>query len=363
MTARRYLKRHSASSASISAASCAAFMFAVVCLATQPRAYAQSADANRLFDDGAQLMSQGNLEQACQAFEASNRIEPRAGTLILLGECRERNQQLASAWSAYTAALTRVKTSSYRELAEARAAALEPRLSYLTVSVPEASRVYGLIVARNGESLDSTSWNLLLPIDGGDYVITARAPGHEDWEIKVHAPVGHGQISVEVPRLKKPSEATPMSTAPPAPQPASTSTSRPAPPLAAEAGNHNAMLPNELLGRSAASRPTKVAPLLTAAGTVVVLGSALGLELLAESKYAAARSETTNQVRRDSLYDSANTIRQVAATFAASGLVAGGVAVWLYQRYRRQDRERGAVRRISVNMVPAGAGLAVLGRF
>jgi len=46
-------------------------------------------------------MAEGKLAQACQAFEASNRVEPTAGTLILLGECREQNQQLASAWSAY----------------------------------------------------------------------------------------------------------------------------------------------------------------------------------------------------------------------------------------------------------------------
>jgi len=45
----------------------------------------------------------------CEAFDASNRLEPRAGTLIALGDCREKNQQLASAWSAYKDALTRVR--------------------------------------------------------------------------------------------------------------------------------------------------------------------------------------------------------------------------------------------------------------
>src|SRR5436190_2215525 len=32
-------------------------------------------------------MAEGKLAQACDAFEASNRVEQRAGTLIRLGEC------------------------------------------------------------------------------------------------------------------------------------------------------------------------------------------------------------------------------------------------------------------------------------
>src|SRR4051812_9331394 len=64
-------------------------------------AHAQNAQAERLFDEGNKLMADGKLAQACTAFEASNRVEPRAGTLIRLGECREKNHQLASAWSAY----------------------------------------------------------------------------------------------------------------------------------------------------------------------------------------------------------------------------------------------------------------------
>jgi cytochrome c-type biogenesis protein CcmH/NrfG len=58
---------------------------------------AQSAEAEALFTEGDTLMKQGKVAEACEAFEASNRIEPRAGTLIRLGECREQNHQLASA--------------------------------------------------------------------------------------------------------------------------------------------------------------------------------------------------------------------------------------------------------------------------
>src|SRR5689334_4104980 len=60
------------------------------------RAHAQSAEAEKLFNDGNKLMDAGKLAEACAAFEASNRAEPRAGALIRLGECREKTQQLAS---------------------------------------------------------------------------------------------------------------------------------------------------------------------------------------------------------------------------------------------------------------------------
>src|SRR6059058_5723916 len=80
--------------------SIAAISVALGVLGASRAAHAQNAEAEALFDDGNRLMSSGKLAQACDAFEASNRTEPRAGTLIQLGECREQNQQMASAWSA-----------------------------------------------------------------------------------------------------------------------------------------------------------------------------------------------------------------------------------------------------------------------
>lgn len=168
-------------------------------LAGGGRAHAQSAEAEELFDDGNTLMAEGKLAQACDAFEASNRVEPGAGTLIRLGECREQNQQLASAWSAYKGALTRVKDPSKREIATASAGALEARLSYLTVSVSEESRVEGLTLTRNGKPFDPALWNRALPVDGGDYVIASRAPGREAWQTTVHVAVERAKVSVEVP--------------------------------------------------------------------------------------------------------------------------------------------------------------------
>jgi anti-sigma factor RsiW len=94
---------------------------------------------------------------------------------------------------------------------------------------------------------------------------------------------------------------------------------------------------------------------------VALLGGGLGFELWAESTYDAARAEMTRQSRRSSLEDSANTRRYVAEALAATGLVAGGAAVWLYLRAR--NGEHGPETGARVLVVPTRSGLAVSGRF
>ena len=172
-------------------------------LALATPAHAQSAEAEALFSDGDALMKQGKLAQACDAFEASNRLETRAGTLIRLGECREQNHQLASAWSAYKDALTRVKDPNKKAIATKKVAQLEPKLSYLTVLVSDESRVDGLALTRNGQPLDPALWNRAVPINGGEYVIGGRAPGHEEWRTTATVPDEYGKVSVEVPKFKE----------------------------------------------------------------------------------------------------------------------------------------------------------------
>ena len=174
----------------------------VALCATGGAARAQSGSAAALYNEGYRLLDEGKLAEACEAFEASNRALPGAGTYIGLGHCRERNHQLASAWSAYQDAQARARDAEKRDFASARIAALAPRLSYLTVTVSTTNRAAGLTIARNGTRLDPRLWNRRLPIDGGDYVIEARAPGREPWKIHVHVPEEGGQITTAVPDLE-----------------------------------------------------------------------------------------------------------------------------------------------------------------
>jgi hypothetical protein len=167
------------------------------------RADAQNAEAEALFNEGDRLETSGKIDQACDAFEASNRIERRAGAMIRLGQCRERQNKIASAWSAYKDSLTRVQDPAKKQIAEAKIAELEPKLSFLTVLVPDESRIDGLIIKRDGVVLDPFLLNRGAPVDGGRYVISGEAPGHEPWSTTIEvAPTG-AKASVEVPRFKE----------------------------------------------------------------------------------------------------------------------------------------------------------------
>jgi tetratricopeptide (TPR) repeat protein len=175
---------------------------AIALAAGRGQLHAQSGSAEALYTEGHRLLDQGKLAQACEAFEASNRALPGAGTYLALGTCRERNGQLASAWSAYQAALARAKDGEKRRFARTRIDEIKPRLSYLTVAV-SADNSEEVTLTRNGSSLDPMLWNRPLPVDGGDYVIEGRVPGREQWRTTVHVPIERGAITAVVPDLEK----------------------------------------------------------------------------------------------------------------------------------------------------------------
>jgi len=338
------------------------------------RAHAQSATAESLFTDGNKLMASGKFAEACTAFEASNRIEPRAGALLRLGDCREKNRQFASAWSAYKDARNLATDPRKRQYATVKAKALEKRLSYLTVIVSDQSQVPDLAVIRNGTSFDPTLWNRALPVDGGDYVMTAQAPGYETWEKTVRVPVASAKLSVDVPVLMKVIPVV-LPEEPPSPassQPAATAMVPPTVAVTVPVNNVQnvtvaapqpsiVVVPATEHSLASPQTPSKAAPLVVGAGALGLLGGGLGLELWAESRYNAAKAEMMSQARRDALYHSANTDRYVAEAFAAGGLAAGAAAAWLY--LRTDNREHSPASTTSVHLVPRVAGVVLLGQF
>jgi len=310
-------------------------------------ARAQSARGEALFNDGDRLMSEGKLAEACDAFEASNRIEPRAGTLIRLGECREQNQQLASAWSAYKHALERVKDPRKREFAAARVVALEPQLSYLTVSVSDASQIEGLTLVRNGTSLDPTLWNRPQPVDGGDYVITVRASAHEEWQTTVHVATVGAKVTIEVPKLKKLSKETaPMPAAPSS----ATKTSAPAP-----------------WGMLTTQRKIAIG---VAGASVISLGAGVVLGTSANHRQDDAFRLCPDPATPCMQGDQANALIQsshsralganVAFTLAAGAAITAGVLWFLGAPNATAEDTRISV---APSMAPGGPGVVVVGRF
>ena len=187
------------------------------------------AAAESLFRDGRRLMDEGKVAEGCRKLEESQRLDPAPGTLLNLAVCHEREGKIATAWAELQTALAQAKKdgrADREELARARIAEIEPILPRLTLIVPPDARLANLVVTRNGSPLQSGAWGTAIPVDPGEVVIEAEAPGHKKWRSVVRLEP-KGSAEVTVPTLEKAPEApkpvaTPEPVAPPPPPPAPT---------------------------------------------------------------------------------------------------------------------------------------------
>src|SRR5262249_39756309 len=108
---------------------------AIAIVLCTPPAWAQRAGPGALFDQGRALMEQGKTAEACAAFEQSMKLDPQRGTLYNLGLCHEKLGKIATAWSELDE-LSRTDTNEARAKDAAKhAAALQPRLPRMHVSI------------------------------------------------------------------------------------------------------------------------------------------------------------------------------------------------------------------------------------
>lgn len=174
-------------------------------------AAAQSAEAEVLFRDGRKLIKAGKLEAGCDKLEASEKLESSVGTLLNLGDCREKLGRVATAWAAFRkaeAAAKRLGDTKRRNEASKRAIALEHKLPQLAIMV--TSKVDGLVIRRDEEIVNPVVWNTHVPIDPDTYTIVAEAPGYKPWRTEVTINSKLKRHMVTVPVLEKaPVAATP----------------------------------------------------------------------------------------------------------------------------------------------------------
>jgi hypothetical protein len=153
----------------------------------QPTAGA-SASAESLFREAKELMEQGKVSEACGKFTASYDIEPMVGTLFNLANCHEQEGRTASAWAEFLRAASMARSQSQadrEEIARGRARDLEPKLMRLRIEVPEAVRLAGLEVTLGSTPVEPAAWGSPIPVDPGEQVIRATAPGKEPREDRV----------------------------------------------------------------------------------------------------------------------------------------------------------------------------------
>lgn len=170
-------------------------------------AAAQSNDralAEQLFRNAQDLMRVERYAEACPKLAESQRLDPGTGTLLNLAVCHEREGKLASAWAEYNDVVTlarRDQRADRVQYAEQRIAAIEPKLSRLSIELAPGADVPGLEIRLDGERLGSAALGVAAPADPGQHTVSASAPGKRSWEHKLEIAAGPAQQSVLVPQL------------------------------------------------------------------------------------------------------------------------------------------------------------------
>jgi hypothetical protein len=172
-----------------------------------------AAAAEALFNEARKLEKAGDSAGACAKFEESYRLDAAPGTLLNVAECSRRGGKSATAWGQFLEAerLFRRRGDERRaEFAKSKAAELEPRLARVRVLAPDAPP--SLVLRRDGVELGMASLGTELPVDPGEHLLSAEAPGFEVLELRFEAAEAELRevlVPKLVPRPEEPARAGP----------------------------------------------------------------------------------------------------------------------------------------------------------
>jgi serine/threonine-protein kinase len=165
--------------------------------------------AQQAFQEGRDLMAASRVAEACPKFAAAAQLSQTPGVRLNLSDCYAKLGKTASAWAKANEALSlaeRAGDSTAASVAHQRMAALEPKLSYLTIVVAKENAPQGLEVALDGETIPSAVWGTALPVDPGMHEVTARAPGRKPSSTRTTMTGEGARETVSVPVALAPEE-------------------------------------------------------------------------------------------------------------------------------------------------------------
>lgn len=183
--------------------------------------------AQTLFDDGRAKMIAGDYHAACPKLAESYRLDPAPGTLLNLGMCHEAEGRLATAYAEIGEAFSRAirdGRSDRQKTAREHLAAIAPRLSKLQLRVV-ADAPSDLHVEVDGIALARAAWDVAVPMDPGEHVVTASASGRIPSQTRVTVEadgstkeVAVGDLAID-PDASKPPPPPPVKSVEPPPPP------------------------------------------------------------------------------------------------------------------------------------------------
>lgn len=321
------------------------------------------AAADTLFKQGRQLYDEKKYAEACPKFAESVRLDPASGALLALASCHEAQGKLASAWAEYNDTAARARRDGQAERADTaqkRAQALEPKLAKLNVVVAPEADVPGLQIKRDGVVIAGGALGTSLPVDKGEHVIEASAPGFQPFNKHVTL-VDGASLTLNVPRLSEAPKAADPSAAqsPPVVVPnGTTDSSQPPPSGAATSGE---------AGASGSPFPMRTLGIVAIAGGVVSagVGTFFGVRALGKNSDSNANNHCVNDVcdatGRQTRLDARSAGNVSTALFAVGGiLVAGGIVLVVLGKPHEDAKPALAAAPL---VAPGGGGLSLNGSF
>jgi hypothetical protein len=265
----------------------------------------QAPDADALFAHGVLLMKADNCTDAIPEFLKSNELDSSAATLLNLGTCYARLGRKATAWKTYQKAAVAAQTESadaLRERALQAMALLGPTLTKVQIVASKESPPLALRL--NGETLSDYD-GLPIPLDPGENVIEAAAPGREPWRRTIKTGDLGATLVIQVPDLPPMVQQHAVGLAAPLPE---KETTRPA----------DLRLPGAILGG--------VGVAALAVGTAFGISAQNGYEA-SNANCEGNRCTQTGIDQRDTAHEKA-TVSTIAFSVGAV-VLATGIVLWI----------------------------------
>ncbi|HEY0989571.1 MAG TPA: hypothetical protein VGD80_21025 [Kofleriaceae bacterium] len=270
----------------------------------------------RLFTEGRALRQDKRYAEACAKFDESFKLGHLIGAELNLGDCAERDGQLALAWRLFDGAARDWESEDdgpRAQDARARADRVAPRLATIAVTLPDPSTVG--VTVRIGPRTVAPAPEIRELVEPGDVEVVVDLPGRPPVRRVVHARAGTVEVIDLSPAATALAALGPPRDRGPTPQPASNMTA-----------------------------------LALGIGAIALAGGSLGLW-----RWSAATLEvsanTPGDSEQDKLFRHARLERYAAEGVAIASVVCGSAALWLYVRHRSQESSATA-RTARLHMAP-----------
>ena len=159
--------------------------------------------ARELFREATDDVDAGRFAQALEKFKRVASVKETPAVRFNVGRCEESLGRTGAALADFELAEREAKLDPKGEeiekLSRDRAATLRPKVPRLTVASP-APAVPGLTVMLDGARLTPASLGVALPVDPGEHVVEATAPGHTPFHAKLVSIAGEAkQVRLDLP--------------------------------------------------------------------------------------------------------------------------------------------------------------------